>query len=131
LSLAILGGSSDRKLARNLVDRELAGENTVNLAGDLSLIETAAVLKHAAVFVGNDSGLAHLARALGIPTVVLFGPCDPQKWSLPGPEHVVIHKGLACSPCAAFGYRKWCREIPCMTSITAGEVLDAVLGVLS
>jgi ADP-heptose:LPS heptosyltransferase len=47
----------------------------------LSLVETAALLERCTLFVGNDSGLSHLAAALGIPTVAVFGPTDPSVWA--------------------------------------------------
>jgi ADP-heptose:LPS heptosyltransferase len=126
----VLGGKDEIRRSRRLAGDAPVDATMIDLTGKLSLIETAAVMKQAAAFIGSDSGLAHLARALGVPTVVLFGPSDPRKWSRPSPEHVVVHKALPCSPCAVFGYRKWCREIPCMSSITVDEVLEAINGLL-
>jgi ADP-heptose:LPS heptosyltransferase len=59
------------------------------LAENWPLIPTAALMAHAAVFIGNDSGLTHLAAALGRPTVAIFGPTDPALWG-PRGEHVTI-----------------------------------------
>jgi hypothetical protein len=50
----------------------------------------AATIKHAAVFIGCDSGPAHLAAALGVPTIALFGPTDPDQWAPIGPAVLVI-----------------------------------------
>jgi len=50
------------------------------LAGKTDLLQAAAVLQQAALFVGNDSGLGHLAAAVGTPTLTLFGPGDPQRY---------------------------------------------------
>jgi ADP-heptose:LPS heptosyltransferase len=50
---------------------------------------TAALIAQAAVFIGNDSGLTHLAAALARPTVAIFGPTDPEIWG-PRGEHVSI-----------------------------------------
>lgn len=100
-------------------------EGLVSLAGDLSLRDTAAAIQHARVFVGGDSGLAHLAAALGVPTVVLFGPSDPRKWGVSGPEHAVVRNELACAPCSIFGYLKPCRTVACMRSLTVDQVYDA------
>lgn len=50
-------------------------------ARGLSLLETAALIEQCKLYVGNDSGLAHLAAALGIPTVAVFGPTDPSVWA--------------------------------------------------
>jgi heptosyltransferase III len=59
------------------------------VAENWPLIPTAALLAHAAVFLGNDSGLTHLAATLGRPTVAVFGPTDANIWGPRGP-HVSI-----------------------------------------
>ncbi len=59
------------------------------LADNWPLLPTTALIAHAAVFIGSDSGLTHLAAALGRPTVAIFGPTDPEIWG-PRGEHVTI-----------------------------------------
>jgi ADP-heptose:LPS heptosyltransferase len=54
-----------------------------------NLMELAQWLANASAYVGNDSGISHLAAAVGTPSVVLFGPSDPQVWA-PRGEHVTI-----------------------------------------
>jgi len=53
---------------------------TLNLAGRLSLGETGCLISRAAVFLGPDTAVTHMAAALGVPTVALYGPTDPVKW---------------------------------------------------
>ncbi len=48
------------------------------------------MLRHAGLFVGNDSGLSHLAAVVGAPTLVLFGPTDPRLWAPIGPRVTVL-----------------------------------------
>jgi ADP-heptose:LPS heptosyltransferase len=60
------------------------------IACDLPLRVLAAVLARAGAYVGNDSGVTHLAAAAGAPTVALFGPTDPRLWSPVGPRVTVI-----------------------------------------
>ncbi|HEV3230937.1 MAG TPA: glycosyltransferase family 9 protein [Candidatus Dormibacteraeota bacterium] len=104
--VALVGGDGDRA--------EVAGVQAAGpgMAGDavrsspwpervggMSLAEVAGLLAEAALFVGADSGLLHLAAAQGVPTVGLFGPTDPAAWAPVG-EHVrVVRSGVACSPC--------------------------------
>ncbi|MFP3871204.1 MAG: glycosyltransferase family 9 protein [Syntrophobacteria bacterium] len=52
--------------------------------------QLAALISHAALFLGNDSGISHLAAACGIPTIVLFGPTGSRIWAPPGPRVTVI-----------------------------------------
>lgn len=108
-----------------------AGGRVASLAGRLTLAETAALLARARLFVGVDSGLAHLAAALGVDTVVLFGPSDSRKWGLADDAHRVVRRPLACAPCSIFGYQRLCRSVACMRDIAADEVLAACRELLS
>ncbi len=80
LVVLIAGGGSSEEL--RFVDSLLVGfpENTVNLAGKLGLGALAYLLSRAALYVGTDTAVTHMAAALGIPTVALFGPSNPVKW---------------------------------------------------
>jgi ADP-heptose:LPS heptosyltransferase len=60
------------------------------VARDWSLPRLAAVMVEAALFLGNDSGLTHLAAGVGAPTIALFGPTDPIVWAPLGPRVLVI-----------------------------------------
>jgi len=60
------------------------------MAEDLPLREVAGVLRRCSAFVGNDSGITHIAAAVGTPTVALFGPSDPEVWAPRGPRVEVI-----------------------------------------
>jgi ADP-heptose:LPS heptosyltransferase len=62
----------------------------VDLVGTLSLPEVAAVLRRAALYLGNDSGLMHLAGAAGAPVVGLFGQSDAREYGPAGPRAVAV-----------------------------------------
>jgi ADP-heptose:LPS heptosyltransferase len=68
--------------------------------------------------------------ALGRPSVTLFGATDPLKWGAQGDRHRTVHKEMPCAPCCIFGYRKPCRSVACMQSITVADVLTACRQVL-
>lgn len=74
----IVGARADQDASAALAARSALP--AVNLAGSTSLLEAAAILARAAAFVGNDSGLGHMAAALGVPTLTLFGPGDPARY---------------------------------------------------
>jgi ADP-heptose:LPS heptosyltransferase len=95
------------------------------LAGRLTIEQTAKMISGAALFVGGDSGLAHLAAAYDIPAVVMFGPSDAEKWCRESETVAVVRKPMACSPCFIFGYHKYCRTIACMDQIDVDAVLAA------
>ncbi len=71
--VAVFAAGSERAQVAPLLD-ELGPERTIDLVGQLDLLEVAACLKRAGLYVGNDSGLMHLAAACGTPTLGLFGP---------------------------------------------------------
>lgn len=101
--------------------RETAGgPGVVDMIGRTGLREAVALLKAGEVFVGNDSGLMHLAAALGRPTVGLFGSSSPD-WTAPrGPcVRVLAADGFPCRPC----FRKTCNQPRfCLDNITAAQV---------
>jgi ADP-heptose:LPS heptosyltransferase len=61
---------------------------------DAPLLEVAQYLQQCRCYLGNDSGITHLAAMLGIPTIALFGPSDPAVWRPPGPSVDVIYKPM-------------------------------------
>lgn len=86
-AIVVLGGVNDRARAAALA-AEIALP-TCDLSGRTSLPAAAAVLARCAIFVGNDSGLGHMAAAVGTPTVTLFGPGDPERYRPWGPKAMV------------------------------------------
>jgi ADP-heptose:LPS heptosyltransferase len=122
------GGKEDRKQGEVIVDGGLG----LNLAGLTSLVETAAVIQRSSLLLSGDSGVLHLAVGLGVPTVSLFGPGRTKKWAPQGALHIVINKGLACSPCTTFGTTPPCpHDARCMRDISADEVINAVTMLLT
>jgi len=125
-SVGLVGNRKDKALAETIAGISGLGERVKVLAGEMTLSQTAGLIGRAELFIGGDSGLAHLAVALAVPTVVLFGPSDPMKWGARGSRHAVVRKDLACSPCFIFGYHKLCHSIACMGGITVDDVLAAI-----
>ncbi len=125
----LVGGRSEALVAERIAQEAAVGDRVKSLAGRLTLQQTAEVIGHAALFIGGDSGLAHLAVALGTPTVVMFGPSDHKKWGVESSRNVVVRKALACAPCFIFGYHKFCHSIACMSGITVDDVMAGVSSV--
>jgi len=89
--LLILGGPDDWRAAETL-RRLFPRERWIDLAGKADLLTVYAALKHVRMFIGNDSGLMHLAAAAGAPTVGLFGPSDETLYG-PWGQHTVAVRG--------------------------------------
>jgi ADP-heptose:LPS heptosyltransferase len=87
--LMILGGPDDARYVEPLA-RTLPRDRLIDLTGQVDLLTAYAALKRARLFVGNDSGLMHLAAAAGAPTVGLFGPSDDRLYAPWGPNTRVV-----------------------------------------
>lgn len=87
--LMILGGPDDTRYVEPLA-RALPRDRVIDLTGQVDLLTAYAALKHARLFVGNDSGLMHLAAAAGAPTIGLFGPSDDRLYAPWGPRTRVV-----------------------------------------
>lgn len=90
--IAIFGGPGDEARAE-AVKRGLQARTVIDLTGQLDLVEAAACLKRAALFVGNDSGLMHMAAAAGTPTLGLFGPTDERLYAPWGENAAIVRAG--------------------------------------
>ena len=87
--LMILGGSGDQALGA-AVRGAVPKDRLIELAGKIDLLTAFAVLKHARLYIGGDSGLMHLAAAAGAPTLGLFGPSDERLYAPWGPHTRVV-----------------------------------------
>ncbi len=95
----------------------------LDLAGKTSLGGLAALLTRLDLFIGNDTGTAHVAQAVGGPSVTIFGPADPQRWApLDAERHMIVRRPVVCSPC---GYRDCPIDHRCLRLISPAMVLAA------
>ncbi|CAN7211458.1 glycosyltransferase family 9 protein [Phenylobacterium sp. LjRoot219] len=90
--LMVLGAPGDRKTTLGLKDC-VPRHRFIDLAGQVDLVTSFACLKHARLFVGNDSGAMHLAAASGAPTLGLFGPSDDRRYAPWGPNARLVRGG--------------------------------------
>jgi ADP-heptose:LPS heptosyltransferase len=98
----------------------------VDLVGQLTLDELAALARRAAVYVGNDTGPSHVAEAAGANVVMLFGPSDPIVYGPRCRRAVALTAGLWCSPCFENGRVAPCANVLCMPSISVERVWHEV-----
>jgi len=97
------------------------------LLHDLPLPLLAAILSRCGLYVGNDSGVSHLAAALGVPTVAIFGPTDPAIWAPRGPAVRIVRTPVPCAPCSP-SQRQSCPDRLCLDSVFLQQVLDVAHG---
>jgi ADP-heptose:LPS heptosyltransferase len=122
-AIVLVGGKAEAAGAQTLASS--LGDSVVAAAGRTSLIQSAAIAARATVFVGNDSGPAHVAAGVGCPAGVLFfGLADPQRIRPVGRSVTILQPGHPCDPrcteeaCA-------CPETHCMLKHTVDRVASA------
>jgi len=126
--VALFGSSAERDLCEAIAG-QLAAQNVpaVNFAGETSLSRFIDLAAGCAVFLTNDSGAMHVASALGVPTVAVFGATDHAATGPTGAHSRVVRHPVECSPCLL-------RECPidhrCMTRVGAAEVAETALHLL-
>jgi len=103
------------------------GENCLNLAGKTTLARLAALLERCDLLLTNDTGPMHIAAALGVPVVAVFGPTDPRTTAPAGEKHIIVRKPVACSPCLK---RRCPADHQCMKEIGVEDVFNAALKLL-
>jgi heptosyltransferase-3 len=91
--VAVMAAAHERPQAMPLI--EALGPRAIDLVGKIHLLTVAAVIKRAALFVGNDTGLMHLAAAVGTPTLGLFGPSPIDQYAPWGPHTAVVSTAIA------------------------------------
>ena len=75
---------------------------SIRTVSGASLVELAGVIEQCSLYVGNDSGPMHIAAALGVPTIGIYGPSSPERTSprgVKGAAHIAVSASFACSPC--------------------------------
>ena len=124
----LLGGPGEKTLAEAVQAR--AGARCLDTTGN-PVGEALAILARSAVCVGGDTGLVHAARALGVPTVAVFGPTTPSAHEM-GRRERAFALGIDCSPCSAHGQRRCpLGHHRCLRDLTPERVLDACESVLA
>lgn len=123
-----LGSALEGELAE-VLRAQISGE-LANACGKLSILAAAAVLERAWLFVTNDGGLLHLAKAVRTPTLSFFGPTDPRAYG-PYPrtalDWVIVHGSLPCRPCYVnFRYNADCPDRACLQELTAQDVIASL-----
>jgi heptosyltransferase II len=120
LCVALIGSEAERSIAVE-VAAQITGRTAV-LNGKTSLETLIGVLSESSLMITNDSGPMHMAAALGVPTVAVFGSTDEQVTAPYGAHTRIVKRAVECSPCLL-------RECPidhrCMTGVTVEDVCRA------
>jgi ADP-heptose:LPS heptosyltransferase len=149
VAIILVGGPEEAELRRTIINTMRHRDAVIDMGGRTSLGLLAAILKQCVLFIGNDSGLAHLAGNVATPVVAIFGPTDPRAWGpyadqpwhveqifpngvevLAAGPHRALHSAIACSPCIYRGHRlgtpAGCPDRTCLRRIDVQQALSIV-----
>jgi heptosyltransferase-2 len=125
----LIGGAEDRPLCERIVTA-IGSAMARNLAGELTLLQSAEAIGRCHVLVSNDSAPLHMGGAVGTPTVAIFGATSPKFGFGPRGKHdrIIETNGLSCRPCAIHGGDRCpISSFECMLNISVERVVDVVL----
>lgn len=118
VKIILVGGEED-----DLLKLPGLGPSLINLTGKTNLKQLAALLKKCNLFIGGDSGVMHIASAVGIPIVAIWGGQNkPSHWKPLLDTAIVVHKEVDCSPCGLIT----CKDLKCLNDISIEDVFVAV-----
>jgi lipopolysaccharide heptosyltransferase II len=123
--IILLGDASEVSLCRQVA--EAMKHPAMVLAGQLTLMQAAALMPSARRVIVNDGGPLHLAVAFGARTVSVFGPVDPVVYGpYPRGGHAVVQKGLACQPCYRHFRMSDCAHQSCLKELSVDDVFKVI-----
>jgi ADP-heptose:LPS heptosyltransferase len=128
--VVLLEGPDEAGVADEILEHAVAiRPRVLRLRGPLG--DAAAVLERASLYVGSDSGLAHLAASVRTPPITIFAPADPDRVSPFGYRHLVVQPNKSCTPCFEYPWKTpypkmCCREPMCVTEVTVEQVMEKV-----
>jgi len=125
-SIALFGSASERPACEQIAQL-LNGHSVINHAGQTTLAQFIDLAAACELFLTNDSGAMHIASALGVPTIAVFGATDDVGTGPTGPNARVVREPVECSPCLL-------RECPidhrCMSRVSADRIVKEALALL-
>lgn len=136
--LVIVGGPEEETIAAQVAQRVFG--RCLNMAGVTSIKQLAALLADCGLFIGSDSGVIHVATAVGTPVVAIFGPSNHWAWGPwygkpPTTETLVLRSDIPCSPCfyvgLGLGSRFGCPPRTCLQEISPEQVAEAAWRLIS
>ena len=124
LNILFILGPSEKDMVKPVEDFALKADGRVKILKDQPLEIVAQTLGATPIFIGNDSGISHLASWCGAKTFMLFGPTNPKLWAPQLENCKVIKSKAKCSPCGE-KYRR-CEEVICMDELDPYGILNEI-----
>jgi heptosyltransferase-2 len=124
----ILVGNEKEAVTGKKILEKVKRKNVINAMGKTTISQTAAIIYLSDLFIGNESGPLHIASALKIPSVAIFGATSPDQILSSGQRCIAIRKDIPCSPCYThdFALADCKNHFRCLTGISVSDVLKIV-----
>ena len=126
LGVVLVGGVQEVHASNKIISLCKNSDHILDLTGSMSLSQLMKVVFNSKLVLGTDSGPGHIAAALGVPTVSIFGPTDPRQCSPLTSNGYVVYQPIECSPCYLSDNYAKCINNICMKSIRVHSVVQAV-----
>ncbi|MDP2928048.1 MAG: lipopolysaccharide heptosyltransferase II [Candidatus Omnitrophota bacterium] len=127
--VVIISGPKDMQKAQEVIKNMRI--KALNLAGKTSISQLASLLRRCQLFISTDSGPMHMASALGVPVITIFGRSQaglsPQRWGPLGEKNRILHKTVGCTICLAHNCQK---DFACLKATSVEDVLRAAESIL-
>ncbi len=125
----VVSGPKDMQKAQEMIKNMRI--KALNLAGKTSVSQLASLLRRCRLFISTDSGPIHMASALGVPVIAIFGRSQaglsPQRWGPLGEKNRILYKTVGCTTCLAHNCQK---DFACLKATTVEDVLKAADSIL-
>ncbi|MFA5059810.1 MAG: lipopolysaccharide heptosyltransferase II [Candidatus Omnitrophota bacterium] len=123
--VVLVGDQDTKKISQKILS--CVHSSVIDLTGQTSIGQLAALFKKCRLLISNDSGPVHVACAVGLPVISIFGRnqagLSPTRWKPLGPKDIVLHKEVGCEICLAHNCRI---DFECLKALQPGDVLEAV-----
>lgn len=130
LKIVVVGGPREAEFSQAIAVELNEGE-FLDLVGTAGLTDLARIIEGSSAFIGNDTGVTHLAATVGAPTVCIFsGAADARVWAPVGPKVAIVSNPVACSPCRIQNVEDCSYDIECMKKISVDDVFSVLQTVI-
>lgn len=129
IHVVLMGGKHEEALLSNLGNGILLSDKVINMVGKTTIVESMLVAKQCRCVVGVDTGMIHIADAVGISTVSIFGPTDPYTHGAYSDKACFVYHPGCCNKAPCYGSKEysWCEDRKCLNSISVNEVYKCVV----
>ncbi len=127
MQVVLTGSAAEQGITRDIAS---LAPSAWDMAGRVSLTALGGLITRCSAFVANDSGPMHIARALGVPTLAIFGSTDPGQFDFAG--HGLLFAGVSCAPCHFYGRKRCPRgHFACMQELSVDAAWKALQPLLA